>query len=470
MKSIVNFYVTETPDGNLLKWVGNTKAKSAFTILRSTDEINFEQLEEVTFAEATMSESFEYLDIESPVTTAYYQVKYFEKRKEVHASPILGIGDKKEFNKKTFFIRLAIALVLIFLAGLLMKNLLAKAPEKQRPPLTSRTQYVDIQEVKYQDYKTTIDGLGKVISTQPIDIFSEVAGKIEQGDVTLKKAIRFNKGALLFKIEDTETLLNLKSQRSNFQNAVALILPDMKLDFSERFDVWNDYFNQIDIEKNLPKLPEAATQREKTFLASRNLAGQYYTIKSQEERLNKYRVYAPYSGIIQQVYTDAGSVANLGTRVLNIRKTNDLELELPIRKEDIQWVKTGTKVKIYSEDKRQTTSGRVSRISAEINSKTQSVNVYVSVNGSGVKLYEGMYLYGEIAGAAIPKAMEVSRKAIFDENKIFVVQDSILKKKTILIHKMKNETALISGVEEGQTIAKETFLGAVDGMKIIPGK
>lgn len=470
MKPIVNFYVTESPDGNLLKWVGNTKSKSSFIVLRSTDEINFEALEEMTFLEAKVSEAFEYLDIESPETRAFYQVKYFEKSKEVAASPMLAIGDKKVFNKKTFFIRLAVALVLIVLAGLLVKKLATKAPEKQRPPLTTRTQYVDIQQVKYQDYKTTIDGLGKIISTQPIDILSEVAGKIEKGEVTLKKAIRFNKGALLFKIENTESLLNLKSQRSNFQNAVALILPDMKLDFPERFDTWNNYFNQIEIDKNLPQLPDAATQREKTFLASRNLGGQFYTIKSQEERLNKYQVYAPYSGIIQQVFTDAGSVANPGTRVLNIRKTNGLELELPIRKEDIQWVKTGTTVKIYSEDKRQTTTGRVNRISTQIDPKTQSVNVYIAMNGSGIKLYEGMYLYGEIAGAAIPKAMEVSRKAIFDDNKIFVVQDSILKMKTVQIHKVKSETVLISGLEAGETIASETFLGAVDGMKIIPGK
>ncbi len=470
MKPIVNFYVTETPEGNLLKWVGNTKSNSAFTVLRSTDEINFEQLEEMTFSEVKISDTFEFLDIESPENKAFYQVKYFESNKEIDNSPILAIGQEKVSNAKSTFIRIAIALVLVVLSVFLAKKLSTKSPDKKRPPLTTMAQYVNVQEVSYQNHNTTIQGLGKVISTQSIDILSEVSGKIQKGEITLKKAIRFNKGALLFKIEETETILNLKSQRSNFQNAIALILPDMKLDFPDRFDTWNNYFNQIDISQNLPTLPDAATQREKTFLASRNLAGQFYTIKSQEERLNKYRVYAPYTGIIQQVYTDAGSVANPGTRVLNIRKTNDLELELPIRKEDIQWVKTGTKVKIYSEDKRQTTTGRVSRISSEIDSKTQSINVYVSINTAGMKIYEGMYLYGEVTGAAIPKAMEVNRKAIFDENKIFIVQDSTLKMKTVQIHKVNNETILFSGIDAGEIIATETFLGAVDGMKIIPGK
>jgi multidrug efflux pump subunit AcrA (membrane-fusion protein) len=309
-----------------------------------------------------------------------------------------------------------------------------------------------------------------VIASQPIDIISEVSGRIEKGNVTLKKAISFSQGALLFKIDDRETILNLKSQRSGFQNVVALILPDMKLDFPNSFQKWQDYFNRIDINNNLPILPESIDQREKTFLASKNISGQFYSIKSAEERLNKYRVAAPYSGIIQDVYTDAGSVANLGTRVLRIRKANDLELELPVRKEDIQWVKSGTKVKIYSEDKRQTSTGTVNRIGAEIDPTTQSVNVYVSVNSNTIKLYEGMYLYAEISGNAIAKAMEIDRKAIFDNNKIYVVKDSMLIEKTVNIHKIKNATVLFSGINEGEKVVSEVFLGATEGMKVVPLK
>lgn len=467
MKPIINFYIENTPEGNLLKWVGNAKSRSSITIERSIDEINFDAIEEIRL-QKTDGEAFEFLDAESPNQKTFYQLKYYEGTELVDASPIVYTGEKRAFDKKAFITRIVAAVILFALAIMLVKNLSKKAPEPERPPLTQRSQYVNTATVAYSNHSTTIEALGQVIASQPIDIVSEVSGKIEKGDVTLKKAIRFSKGSLLFQIDDTETILNLKSQRSNFQNAIALILADMKLDFPNSYQKWQDYFNRIDINSSLPTLPEAADQREKTFLATRNIAGQYYSIKSAEERLNKYRVFAPYSGVIQQVFTDAGSVANPGTRVLRVRKANDLELELPVRKEDIQWVKVGTRVKILSEDKRNSTTGTVNRIGTEIDPTTQSVNVYVAVKGSGIKLYEGMYLFAEINGSSIQNAMEIDRKAIFDNNKIFVVEDSTLVMKTVNIHKVKKETVLFSGVDEGKVVAAEKFLGAVEGMKVVP--
>jgi membrane fusion protein (multidrug efflux system) len=469
MKPIINFYIENTPEGNLLKWVGNAKNRSSVTIERSTDEINFEVIEEISL-QKTDGEGFEFLDGEAPKQKTFYQLKYYEGPEVVAASPIIYTGEKREFDVKTFAIRAVVGLVLVAFAFFLVKKLSTKAPETVRPPLTQRSQYVSTAVVAYSNHQTSTEALGQVIASQPIDIISEVSGRIEKGNVTLKKAISFSQGSILFEIDDTETILNLKSQRSNFQNAVALILPDMKLDFPNSYQKWQDYFNRIDLNNPLPTLPEAADQREKTFLASKNISGQFYSIKSAEERLSKYRVIAPYSGVIQDVYTDAGSVANLGTRVLKIRKANDLELELPVRKEDIQWVKSGTKVKIYSEDKRQTTTGTVNRIGTEIDPTTQSVNVYVSVNSNGIKLYEGMYLYAEIAGNTIAKAMEIDRKAIFNNNKIFVIKDSILVEKTVNIHKVRNATVLFSGIDEGEKVASEVFLGATDGMKIVPLK
>lgn len=470
MKPIINFYIENTPEGNLLKWVGNAKNRSAITIERSTDEINFDVIEEISL-QKTDGEGFEFLDAEAPKQKTFYQLKYYEGPEVVAASPIIYTGEKRQFDNKTFITRIIAVVILLALAFLLIKKLSTKAPEPVRPPLTQRSQYVNTAVVAYTNHQTSTEALGQVIASQPIDIISEVSGQIKKGNVTLKKAIQFSQGSVLFEIDNAEAVLNLKSQRSNFQNAVALILPDMKLDFPNSYQKWQDYFNRIDINGSLPTLPEASDQREKTFLASRNIAGQFYNIKSAEERLTKYRVTAPYSGVIQQVYTDAGSVANPGTRVLRIRKTNDLELELPVRKEDIQWVKTGTKVKVFSEDKRQSTTGTVNRIGSEIDPTTQSVNVYVSVNSTAnIKLYEGMYLYAEIAGSTIAKAMEINRKAIFDNNKIFVIKDSILVEQTVNIHKVRNATVLFSGVNEGEKVASEVFLGATDGMKIVPLK
>jgi hypothetical protein len=46
----------------------------------------------------------------------------------------------------------------------------------------------------------------------------------------------------------------------------------------------------------------------------------------------------------------------------------------------------------------------------------------------------------------------------------------VLYAKRINVHKLNTETALISGLDAGEKIAAETFLGAVEGIKVIPIK
>jgi hypothetical protein len=38
------------------------------------------------------------------------------------------------------------------------------------------------------------------------------------------------------------------------------------------------------------------------------------------------------------------------------------------------------------------------------------------------------------------------------------------------IHKIKNATVLFSGINEGEKVVSEVFLGATEGMKVVPLK
>ena len=470
MKHIQNFYVNAQPDGNELKWVGTVKNNSHFEILRSTDELDFETLN-VLDLKAVDAKEFQFFDKNGP-RRAFYQVKYFEGEEEIEVSPVFKIlNEKKQFKWVPFIIRTVIAVVLIGMVMTLVKRLTAPKPPEDIKVSAPNVSAVKLKTVKYQNYSTTIEALGKVVSSSPIDIVSEVSGRILKGDVTLRTAMPFQKGALLFAVDKQETVLNLKSQRSNFQNAIAMMLADLKLDFPNEFDKWNNYFQNINIDRSLTPLPAINNDREKTYIATRNILGQYYAIKSAEERLTKYEVRAPYNGIITQVYTDAGSVANPGTRVVRIRRNGQLELELPIRKEDIQWVRVGTNVKLFSEDKRQSTTGRIVRISNTMDPSTQSINAYISIAGSRMKIYEGMYMAAELAGRSVSNAMEINRKAVVEDNQVFVMlSDSTIQQKTIKVHKVNTETVLFSGLQAGEQVVNDNLLGLADGVKIIPLK
>jgi membrane fusion protein (multidrug efflux system) len=469
MKHIINFYAHTTSEGNELKWVGNTKKGSQYEIRRSTNELDFEVIKTID-GKGEVAQSYELTD-SMTAPEIFYQVAYFEGAEEVEVSQVESIITEKIFNYVNLIIRVAVAIALIALAVTMFKKI-AKKEDKNIMAVSAPTlKAAKMKTVEYKNFNTSVEALGQIISTQPIDIVAEVSGKIVKGDVVLRKARNFNKGALLFRVDNGEVILNLKSQRSNFLNALVLMLSDLKLDFPDEFDKWNNYFLGIDISRSIPNLPTINSDREKTFVATKNILGQFYSIKSAEERLSKYEVYAPYSGTITDVYTDAGSVANPGTRIVKVMRTDQLELELPVRKEDIQWIKIGTNVQLFSEDKRQSANGKVVRMSNTLDPNTQSINVYISVNPRGMKLYEGMYLVAKLAGRSINNAMEIDRKAVFDNNKVYVMTaDSLLEQRIITVHKVNTETILCSGLDKGAKVVNDNLLGLSESVKVVPLK
>jgi hypothetical protein len=120
-----------------------------------------------------------------------------------------------------------------------------------------------------------------------VNLSSEVPGRIVAVGVPLKVGQRFKKGDLLIQIYDTDARMDLQAKKSQFLNKLAQSLPDIRIDYNGRFDAWMNFFNAIDLEKDLPALPEITTGKEKVFLASRNILGDYYSIKSSEVRLAK---------------------------------------------------------------------------------------------------------------------------------------------------------------------------------------
>lgn len=468
MKHILNFYVHHAPEANELKWVGQGKRGGFFEIRKSNNEIDYTVVHTIEVRPGE-TDAYEWHDADNQQPDTFYQVAYCTQQEEIQVSQVERIRRTSTFSWKLFGIRAAIALLLIVGTIGLRNKLTAGGEKPANRPFKAPVTAVKVVPVEYTSFNTQVTALGKVISTQPLDIISEVSGKILPGDIQLRKARTFQRDDLLFRIDNTEATLNLQSQRSTFLNALVLMLPDLKLDFPDQFDKWNNYFLSIDTDKPLPALPATSSEREKTFIATKNILSQYYSIKSAEERLTKYTVRAPYAGSITEVYTDAGSVANIGTRVVRLMRTDQLEVEIPVRKEDLPWINIGSTVQLLNEAETQTTTGRVVRISKVIDASTQSVNVYVSLNAGSIPLFEGMYLKARLAGRNVPQVMEIDRKAVFDDNKVFVMQaDSSIIERTIQVQKVNTETLLFNGLQPGERVINDNLLGLSAGSKIKP--
>ncbi|MCF8227579.1 MAG: efflux RND transporter periplasmic adaptor subunit [Bacteroidales bacterium] len=367
--------------------------------------------------------------------------------------------------------RIIIIIAVIIMIGGAFALMEFFAMQKEAPPEQKhkdKARAVRVTEVEYRDIISTVEATGRLGSQHYVDLIAEVQGMVLPGEVSLKKGENFREGELLFRIFHEEIQYTLKASKSRFLNLIANALPDLKIDYPESFPKWKNFFEEIEIDEPLPPMPEIADEQEKTFLASRNILNDYYSIKSSEVRFEKYFVYAPFKGSFSNVMMEVGSVANPGSRVASIIRTDKLELEVPVEVDDVHWIEVGDAVDVYSEDGKNKWKGNVVRESDFVDPATQSVSVFITVQSSKENpLFEGQYLKAVFKGKKIPEAMEIPRRAVFNSNEVFIVKDSILLKEQVKVHKVNQNTLIFSGLEKGVDVVIEPLVNVPEKAKVI---
>ncbi len=363
--------------------------------------------------------------------------------------------------------------VLILLGGYLLMRQFAsmKTLPPERPKVVS-SNFVKVNQVAYRELDTEVVAYGRITSAQPLSLIAEVGGRLFRGSVLLKPGVNFRQGQLLYRINDAEVRLNLQSRKSEFLNLIASALPDFKIDFTDDYAAWQAYFESLEIDKPLKELPEVSSSKVKTFLATRNILRDYYSIRSAEENLRKYYVYAPYNGSIATVNLETGTVVNPGSTIATIIRTDELELEVPMEVSNVKWVKEGGTVEVTSEDGSRSWSGEVTRIADFVDPNSQSINVYIQVDaGPDSGLYDGLYLRAIIPGSRLESAMEIPRRVLVNDDEVFVVEKGVLKTRKVNVQKVNQDQVLISpleanGLTEGDSLVVEAPSNAIENMRV----
>ncbi len=368
------------------------------------------------------------------------------------------------WRKITFIV---VALILL-LGGSAALSLLfvSMKPNPQKSPEPEITRSVLAEKVKYGEVVSPVIRLGRVNSSKEVPLVAEASGKIESGAVRLKAGGSFRRGQLLGTIYKDEAELALKASKSEFLNTLSNILPDMKVDFPNQFDEYYNFFNSIDMDKNLPGFPDMKDAKLKVFLSSQGVLSEYYSIKQAEKELARHSLYAPFNGTFTTVSYEVGSYVNTGSQIAKMIQTDELEIEVPVENKDSEWIKIGDKVNICKENGDYIAKGFVVRKSTYIDSDSQSRSIFVKVPNSENTLISGQYLQVEFPGQKIDGAMEIPRAGVFNTNEVFVVKDGELKKAEINILKWNESTLIFNGLPEGSDVVVEALVSVKENSPV----
>ena len=360
--------------------------------------------------------------------------------------------------------------VLILITGLII--MLVLSGFRKDPPQLSqqeKARIVDAAIVQLADVRSEISGFGRIMTAQPLVLFSEVNGTMVSGSVPFQPAQSFKKGDLLIKIDDRQIRLDIQSTKSDLLNALAGVLPEIKVDFPDEFKIWQNYFNHCDYDSKLEPLPETDNQKIKLFLSRFNVHKLYFMIRNLEIQLEKHFFYAPFNGSIISADLRIGSTARVGTRLGEIINLDDMEIQVPVPAHDIEWIDSRLQVSFSSSELAGTWSGNVKRLGKNIDSRTQTVSVFMDIrNSDRGHLFNGLFLKASIPGKVITGAMSLPRKLVYNDTYLYKVKNGRLHYQKVNIARRELDRVIVNGgIANGDTLVAEVMQGVADGMPAV---
>jgi membrane fusion protein (multidrug efflux system) len=358
----------------------------------------------------------------------------------------------------------AIAIAIVF-GSVIVSRKLAESKKLPQQKAAEKVATVFATTVTNGDVAVWMNVTGPLKAKNRVELFSEVQGMMQPDGGRFKEGTQFGKGQVLVEIRSDDFKAGLMAQKSNLQNLVTAMLADIRMDFPESLDRWNGFLNQMNTSATLPALPEPVSDKERLFVTGRNVYSSYYNIQNSEHVHSKYRLVAPFSGIVTMSAVTPGTVVRPGQKLGEFIDPAVFELEAAVSASVVNYIKVGQVVKVHAaQDSDQHWKGTVSRINRLVDNRTQTVTVFIEVNGSGLE--EGMFLSAEIGAGKLTKAFEIPRAVVFDSDQVYIVQDSVLVQQTVEPLYFNEKTVVVRGLADGSTVLTKMAPGAYAGMKV----
>ncbi|TVZ52139.1 efflux RND transporter periplasmic adaptor subunit [Dokdonia sp. Hel_I_53] len=356
-----------------------------------------------------------------------------------------------------------VGLILIIGAYFASQAIIA-SNQKERPKPKKVIKTVFVDTVNNGIVPINISANGNLVSQRRLELFSEVQGVLQRGSKLFKPGQTYRKGETLLSLNSAEYYAQVKAQKSALYDQITAIMPDLRLDYPDSFQKWNAYLNTFDVNKNTPELPEMTSEKEKYFISGRNILTSYYNVKNLEQRLSKYRIAAPFSGILTETLVTEGTLVRPGQKLGEFIDTSVYELEVAISKSYADLLKIGSQVMLTTINGEREYIGKVSRVNGNIDQASQTINAYIEVKGSDLK--EGVYLEAVLEAKEEADAISIPRGLLQPENQLFTVRDSILEMINVQPVYFSEKEVVVKGVPDGTRIVSKPVPGAYAGMLV----
>ncbi|GAB4239740.1 MAG: efflux RND transporter periplasmic adaptor subunit [Ekhidna sp.] len=294
---------------------------------------------------------------------------------------------------------------------------------------------------------------GDVTTRQNVLVHPEVAGTLNR--VYVEKGDKVKKGQLLASIDDgglSNQLIQMKTQLSLAETT-----------FERQKRLWDQKIGS-----------EIQYLQAKT-----NYEAQKAAVEQMEDQLSKFSIRAPFSGVVDDVIKDQGTVVapGPGSEVFRVINLSNMYIETPVPETYLTTVTPGKKVKVFFPILNETIESYVKETGNYINPNNRAFTVEIPVPNKSGNVKPNLTAKVHINDYQNENALLVPQSAISEnaegDQYVYLIEDIskdnvATARKTIIItgKTQGDDIEVLGGLKSGQSIIIEGARSVKDGQEV----
>ncbi|MFJ1389905.1 efflux RND transporter periplasmic adaptor subunit [Capnocytophaga canimorsus] len=310
---------------------------------------------------------------------------------------------------------------------------------------------VSLLEVKDTLFNHFLELQGTIKTTQNITLNAEFGGVLER--IHVQKGQNVQKGQLLASIQDggiSQQLAQLKIQAEL-----------AKTTFERQSRLWE---NKIGSEIQYLQAKSAYETQQSA-------------VEQMQKQVAKANIYAPFSGVIDDVITDVGTVVAPGMPVLRLVNLSDMYLESEVPEQYIANVKKGSQAKVDISVLGEQLDTKISQVSNFINPANRSFKVEIRLPNKNNAIKPNMTARLQVNDYQNKEAILLPTDIISEnaqgEQYVFLAKKGdnenqyVAERVVISTGKTQNGfTEILSGIQKGDKVIREGARSVQEGQRV----
>ena len=326
---------------------------------------------------------------------------------------------------------------------------------------------VKVWRAQTSDYQVIIESQGVVNPMQFTDLASEVSGKVKFLSPKFEVGQRFQVNEVILEIDS--------SDYEAVQAKAVAELADAKLALSKENALSEQALRDWKVLGKGKEPNDLVLRKPQLESSLARVVSAKAGLEKAERDLERTKIRSPYESKIERTNVELGSLLTLGTVVGSLYSADLYELRLPVSINEFDFVDVNTSSKVIFETEISGMSyswnGNLLRSESKVDQSSQSIFLVAEIENSPLNkkfLVPGVYLKAKIFGKILEGTYSLPRSALYDRNKIFVVnEDETISIREIKIIRSSKDIVIVSdGIGNGDLVITTPVSNAIDGMKV----